>query len=213
MSTPVWLTVTPTQNVDQNGLGDYDVSIDQSLLSTAEPTVGAILTLSYTATVNSTVTNGSLDIPLMVYQRNFVADAGYQYVLLFDASVPNWWQNAVGMAKVGLVNGKYSYRLTNVAPGNYYLSSGADLNANGVVCDVGEACGYYPIFGRLQQITVPDSKSNIQGLDFAVGYYLLITNSQLNKNKTQPLLDSTGKGVAQVPVTPQTTQALPEFLP
>jgi len=207
-----WLSTSEVAVDQTTGLGTYEAIVDRGMLPT-DPTAGALITVSYTATNTSNVsTSGTLTIPLVVYQRAFVANAGFQYVLLFDIDVANWWtQPATRTIAVGNSEGKYYYRINNVPPGRYVITTGSDLNSNDLVCDVGETCGDYPTFGRLQPITVKDS--SIQGLDFTVGYNVLIPNARLSSGVAQYSHDGENKSSAVLPVLPQNNRGRPLFVP
>ena len=48
----------------------------------------------------------------------------------------------------GLVQGEsVDFNFSNVTPISYQLLIGSDMNNDGILCDDGEACGAYPVFG------------------------------------------------------------------
>src|SRR5690606_896202 len=107
-----------------------------------------LVSASYRATIyiranSSEVTEVPVRMVVGEAPTNTNSDAGVHYVLLLDP-VTNETKYA---SMVSAVRGSYRYQLDGVAPGNYYLLAGTDLDNDFIVCDPGEACGMYPTRG------------------------------------------------------------------
>ena len=166
-----WLVINKSADVDPGtNLGTYIINIDRGTMP-QQPSVGALITVSYQITdAQQNTTTGTQYIPVVVSNQGFVADAGYQYVLLYDTETL-LQVRAVGAS---MKDGKYTYDFTQVPPGTYYIISGSDLNNNDSLNDKADAKGEYPYLGRIAEITV--GNENIHGLDFKTGYSLVFTN-------------------------------------
>src|SRR5690606_32543003 len=110
------------------------------------------------------------------------SDAGVHYVLLLDP-VTNETKYA---SMVSAVRGSYRYQLDGVAPGNYYLLAGTDLDNDFIVCDPGEACGMYPTRGAPGVINVVDR--NLTYIDFTTGFYSNLNAAQSGSQQDKPLV-------------------------
>ncbi len=137
-----------------------------------QPMGGTVVRISYEATnAQNVVTTGSVELPVLVYHRNFTADAGYHYVLLFHRdSLGQPTQRPFRTAMAAASGGKYVYTFTKVPAGRYEITAGSDINGNNFIGDLPDAKGDYPILGRKSEIVV--GGSHVRGLDFTTGYYL-----------------------------------------
>jgi serine protease len=90
-------------------------------------------------------------------------------VLLFDENL-----EPVAQTDVLPVNGRYSYSLTSVLEGDYFIGAGTDSDNDFSICDEGEACGAYPTLIDPAVITVSSDRS---GLDFVAGFLSFTTES------------------------------------
>jgi serine protease len=129
-----WLGVTPV-DVDADGLGQYQVTIDRSGLADG----------NYAGTVTITpddpaVSARSVSVAMRVTSADVNADAGQHYVILVP---PDAEESAVAIG-VNAVDGQYTFQLTDVAPGDYRLFAGTDHDDDNFICDGGEACGAFP---------------------------------------------------------------------
>ncbi|ARU55719.1 peptidase S8 and S53, subtilisin, kexin, sedolisin [Oleiphilus messinensis] len=150
--TASWLTVS-AQSVDSNGLGTYLVSVDRTGLS--ESKYSATLTFSVS---NNTTLN--VQVSMQVGSTDTTGETGTLYLLLLDSEL-----NAIDqMTPTDLGDGSFSYNFTNVSPGTYKIAGGSDIDNDNFVCQLGEICGGYPVFGKLSEITV--TNQDISGLDF-----------------------------------------------
>ncbi len=171
-----WLTVTPLA-VDTDGLGAYEVQVDRSGLADA----------TYSARITLTSDLGSLlSIPVtMRVGSQVAADSGHLWVLLFDENL-----EPVAQTDVVPVNGRYSYSLTAVPEGDYFLGAGTDSDNDLSICDAGEACGAYPTLANPAVITVSSDRA---GLDFITGFL----NFTTELSSTGPAQTESGVGRGQ----------------
>lgn len=153
-----WLTVsvaasTPdaivyTVNVDRNGLGDG----------------------SYSATIRFDSSANDLEVPVLMRvgssAGDAAADAGLHYILLIDPDSGE----TVAQAAVSAQDGAYTYHLSDLAAGHYFVAAGTDNDNDGFICDGGEACGAYPTLGSYGQIEIEVGADGVDGIDFGTGY-------------------------------------------
>ncbi len=153
-----WLTITPV-NIDiSTRLGNYQVTVDRSGLSAG----------IYTANITIRSTANTVSVPVIqrVGGQDTGINAGYQYILLLDATtwdVVNQWEGPPQ-------NGEYHYVFNDVSFGNgetYYIFAGTDQNNDGTICDAGETCGAY--ISLTQPISI-NANSNISALNFSTGF-------------------------------------------
>jgi len=154
-----WLTVT-AETVDADLLGFYRVTIDKSSLTAPGIYQAGI---RFNSSVNSVV----VPVTMQILTKAINGDAGYQYVLLIDASdfsvQGQWSGNVQG-------GGRYSYQFDNVIfpeGRQYYVIGGTDINNDSLICDPGEACGAY---FSLSNLSVIDAEGPHGGLDFVSGF-------------------------------------------
>jgi serine protease len=123
-------------------------------------------------------------------------NAGFLYLVLFDLEMNN-----SGQLELSPVDGVYDFKMTGIEAGDYYLIGGSDVDNDGYICEVGESCGAYPVYGQSEVIT---ADRNISGLDF-----LATINSGLSSSSItslvmpaqglpiNPKADKNRKGVVQ----------------
>ncbi len=148
-----WLAVSAA-NVDASNLGTYIASVDRS----------GLLDGAYAATITFMSTAGSVDVRLIIQVGADIAgDAGFQYILLIDAGT------LAPVAEIGAGGdgGNYDFAFTDVPGGTYYLAAGSDADNDFTLCEIGEACGGYPVLNDLDPITVD---RNVGGLGFTSGF-------------------------------------------
>lgn len=156
-----WLTIT--SQADDNGLGNYVVSVNRADLPDG----------AYTAkiTFSSQAANSSFTVPVIMDVSSLsFSDVGRLYVLAIDAVTNDMVQS--GLAQTD-GDGVYHYRIDGVPPGKYKIVAGTDLDNDGVVCDPGEACGVYLTEDQPIEIELKEDRS---GLDFAAGFRASIKN-------------------------------------
>jgi serine protease len=150
-----WATLTPA-NIDPDGLGTYDLSVDTTGLSDGVYPVSATFvsdtSLTISATINVIVNSVSVD-----------PDAGRIYVLLIDPITGD----TVHFTEQDPLNGEYSYSISGVDSGDYYILAGSDHDNNFIICEAGESCGSYPTLGDAAVISVGQDMTN---LDFDISF-------------------------------------------
>ena len=149
-----WLTVAPS-SADANGIGGYTVTIDTTGLSNAQ----YIGTITFNWDVSRSL---KVQVLMTVGPLDREGKAGTIYMLLVDADDEVAKQTSV----VENGNGVYNYSFKNIAPGSYRVIGGSDIDNDVFICQLGEACGGYPIINALSDIEVGDD--DITGLDFVV---------------------------------------------
>ncbi len=99
-----------------------------------------------------------LRVPVNVPSSDPMAErnAGIHYVLLLDANDHNSARSRQVTASYS--QGSYRYSIRDVAPGDYILVAGSDLDNNGYICESGEACAEYPRTGAREVITIRDGQ-------------------------------------------------------
>ncbi|WP_316933356.1 S8 family serine peptidase [Marinobacter sp. AL4B] len=108
-------------------------------------------------------------------------NAGKHFVLLVGTE-PN--EQGVYLAEAQVTatvqDGEYSFQfeaddgeepreLNEVAPGDYYLVAGTDIDGDGFICQSGEACAEYPVSGLREVVTVQSGQS-ISDLRMTTGF-------------------------------------------
>jgi len=163
-ATEPWLSVSPI-SVNAQGIGSYRITVARGDLADGV----------YRGFVEFATDQGStvkVQVNMRVGEFVAVGNAGYLYVLLIDADLGS----TLGVAESAPVEGQYTYRFDDVPIGNYYIAAGSDINNDGVVCETGESCGFYPSIGDLLILRVDENKSD---LNFPAGLHtgLDLTNS------------------------------------
>ena len=57
--------------------------------------------------------------------------------------------------------GQYTFKFDNIRLGDYYLAAGSDINNDGLVCETGESCGFYPALGDVVILRVDQNKTQL----------------------------------------------------
>lgn len=168
----VWLSVAEV-TVDADKLGEYQVTIDRSALSTDPETYLGTITFSLS-------TGATLEVQVFmdVGVVDKTGDVGTIYMLLFDPS--NKVVDQVFAVDNG--NGIFDYSFTDVAAGSYRIVGGSDIDNDLFICQLAEACGGYPIVNALS--TVDANGIDITGLDFVVDILANFGASSLSTDST-----------------------------
>lgn len=114
-------------------------------------------------------------------------DAGRHFVLLVDPEPEGDLYTTVAQTSTVAENGQYRFsflpddgvepkKLNEVPPGQYILVAGTDLDNDGLICHVGEACAEYPVAGLREKITVPENGS--------------VTNVRLTTSYSRPTISA-----------------------
>lgn len=152
-----WLTVTPPAAAD--GLGTYAVSVTRTGLPSG----------IYRADITFTAGASSVTVPVTMQVGGIgpgPGDLGHLYVVLTDTSF-----KTVAVTAANPVSGEYTFSLSGVPAGTYYLFAGSDFDGDERICDAGEACGAYPDVGALAPLEISTDRS---GLGFAAGFELAL---------------------------------------
>jgi len=170
--TSPWLSIAGPGTGD--GLGDYTVTADRTGLSDGSYT--AVVTVAYT--VDAAPRTLGIPVTLSVNTGGGAgtgADTGFTWILAIDATT----LQTVAVDTAANVDGEYSYTLTGIPNGEYYIVAGTDSDNDNILCDAGEACGAYPTLGLLERVIVQDG--NISGLDFGLTFPIEIGSTALSK--------------------------------
>jgi len=143
------------ESVDSHGLGTYMVVVDRTRIVAAE-NAGTISIVTNTSVVD-------LPFTVRVPDFNIIADAGRQYVLLRDPATGSVIEEVALTAS----RGWYAYQFDDVTKGSYQVVAGSDADNDGMICDLGEACGFYGSSTGVETITVDRNRSDI---GFYVGF-------------------------------------------
>lgn len=154
MTTENWLAIAAS-DVDSDGLGTYQVSVNRTGLSAG--------VYSGEVTFTSSANTVSVPITMQVAPQSLSPSAGYQYILLLDSET----NDTVLQTEATPVDGRYNYVFNNVNAGEYVIIAGTDANNDGVICDEGEACGLYP---TRELPVVLEVQADRSGLNFVTGF-------------------------------------------
>lgn len=159
-----WLSVSPTNPPDGQSSYSLTVTIQPGQLSSGQ-SYRSELDIQY----NSSGATRSLVVPVVVSLADdeSLRNAGALFVLLTRKD-QNSNTIVVQQQVVKPVHGKYYFDFTGVAPGQYELKAGSDLDDDGYICGSAEACAEYPALGSLQSIDV--GSSPVTGLQMTAGY-------------------------------------------
>ena len=150
-----WLHLAEVDVDPETGLGARSATVDRTAL--AEGSYAA--SIAFDLTSGATVT---VPVTLQVGAAAGASDLGFLYVLLLDPGLKTVAQDqGAGTA------GSYGFAFPGVPAGSYFVIAGTDLDADGSICDDGEACGAWPTLGVLTPVEVTGDRA---GLDFTAGF-------------------------------------------
>jgi serine protease len=163
-----WLSVAPP--VDASGQGLYTITVDRAGLPPG----------SYAGFVLFTSNGGNVQVEVLmeVAAPGGEPSAGRQYILLIDAET----DEPLAQVEVLAEGESVPYRFDGIAPGQYILLSGTDLNNDQFICDPAEACGAYPVESAPVPIVVDGAET---GFDFVVSYRTGVPTSGSSKGGTK----------------------------
>ena len=144
-----WLT-TSIIAPDPNGLGRYRIDANRAGLANGVHQGWVEYRSSPTSAVRVTVV-------LRVASTTFEPNAGQHYLLLIDPATRESKYQVEILARGATV----PFSFAGVATGQYQLVVGSDANNDGFICDDGEACGQYPVYGEPRTITVTNAVSDL----------------------------------------------------
>ncbi|MEH6567834.1 MAG: S8 family peptidase [Halioglobus sp.] len=169
------------ENINNNGVGTYLVSVDRADLASG----------IYNAKISATsrVNTVEVDILVSVVDETTGGDVGLIYLLLIN----NETQEAVAQFGASATSGLYPYRFNNIPPGSYEFFAGTDADNDLLICDAGEACGAYL---TTDQPVLIELESNLEGIAFPIEYRVAIPNiSSLSKSPKE----SAQPGISRAP--------------
>lgn len=158
-SSASWLTARAAQ-VDSNGLGRYELSIDRQGLPDG--------IYSATLTVRSSANTLQVRAQMAVGGAGNT-DLGTLYVLLYHPDTGAVVDQAVARAE----QGRYDYRFDAVVEGRYRIYAGTDADNDLLICDAGEACGAWLSTDQPATINLNSNRGDIH---FPVDYRVSIPN-------------------------------------
>jgi serine protease len=151
-----WLTVAPVQ-IGTNGLGTYRIQVNRSGLGNGTYNGWVEFRGSAGTAVRTSVLMQVVTVPT-------VPSAGHHYVLLLDSESGD----TLEQVQVEAQGGSVTYTFTGIAPGTYELAAGTDMNNDLLICDEGEACAQYPLFGEATPIDATGGDRT--GLNILTGF-------------------------------------------
>jgi serine protease len=149
-----WLTVEP-EAIDEDGLGDYIVTVDRASLP---PGI-------YAADITAQSSVNNLVVRVLASQGIGAGetDIGVVYILLFDPT-----RNVtVEQFVTGGEGAAHPFRFTDIPAGEYEIVAGTDTDNDLIICDAGEACGAWLTVDQPIRLNVD---SDTASLDFPVEY-------------------------------------------
>lgn len=155
-------------SLDDAGDGDpatYRASVDDSGLETGV-SYRLDIRFEYTSSNGVTSENRTLTVPvtLSIVDPDTQQSAGTQFILLLAPGATQ----PTEIALADVTGGVYPFAFdAEIRPGDYVLVSGSDLDGDGIICDLGESCGYYPVGSRPTVFTVDRS---LRELEFSTRY-------------------------------------------
>jgi serine protease len=126
-----WLTLSPTSGVAPITV---EATVDRAGLSEGEWTAAI--------QVSSNATQGTQSATLLVEMRvggKTMGDVGEVFVLLLEPTS----SDTVVQTETDATQG-YTFATPPVAPGKYQIVAGTDLDNDGFICDIEDACGFSP---------------------------------------------------------------------
>ncbi len=164
-------------SITTDGTGEYKITVNRKGLS-----VG-----TYSATIAFQSNANTVNIPIIMQVGDATTvsnSAGHYYILLVDTTT----KEAVKQVSVNSSNGTYEFQFTGISKGTYLVVAGTDMNNDGIICDGGEACGAYLTSSDPTQISVPNSRND---LNFGSGFNVVFTSKALSDEfvPTSPVME------------------------
>lgn len=198
-----WLSLEPA-DVDSSGIGTYQVNIEREGLSEG----------FYQSDVTFLV-DGETSLTLKVYMQvgelSTEGELTMLYVLLIDPDTDEVVDQALALPDESGQTAQFVFDA--VYPGQYLLTAGSDVDADGFICQPGEQCGSYPSQDRDQPIEVGESDRD--NLDFVASIIGGFTESNALKEDSAPDESAPEGYPVQPPKAPETdnTRQVPQDLP
>ncbi|WP_250657065.1 S8 family serine peptidase [Alkalimarinus coralli] len=190
-----WLSVNPN-TISGDGLRTYTVNVDRTNKDVGTTFAGTI-TVKYKINAGA---EESVAIPVLmtVPDPSKVATVGELFVGLIERSDQEEAENAINQGQENVLidvfvlqpaqenQGTYSYTFSDVPVGDYYIFASTNMDQDGVVSDVGEAQGDYPVVGDATLIELRDA--DVTGLDFNVGYLNFVEGLSLEESNQRRII-------------------------
>lgn len=167
-----WINVTPV-DVDSNGLGNYQISILDTNLNDG----------FYLGSVIFNFVNApslSVRVSLNVGDTSTSGKLATLYTLLYDID-----NDIVIKSARGINNNteEVQFRFTDVPVGRYEIISGTDVDNDGFICQLGEACAIYPSTNQIDPINNADLETiNIDMTAIILNSLNTVSNQSANNS-------------------------------
>ncbi len=156
-----WLSVAPF-DTQANGLGSYRITVERSTL---EDNPGFYQGRAlFTVDGDNTLT---LDVFMEVGDVSTAGELTQTYVLLINEDDPESTAYQAIAIPTDSTRQEATFEIAGVLPGRYSLVAGSDIDADGIICQLGEQCGAYPSLDQEQIIEVREA--DLTNLDFTLG--------------------------------------------
>jgi serine protease len=159
-----WLSVSPA-SIDANGLGTYSANVNRT----------GLLNGLYTATITIASSAGTQTVSVIMQVDTAAAsdNAGFHYIELIDMETMQLFDRVISSG----TNGVYQYTFASVPLGVYHIQAGSDVDNDGLLCEMGDACGAFPTLDIISQhINVDGSATSINNLNFTTGFGVNLIN-------------------------------------
>lgn len=135
-----WLDISSI-NTNSEGFGSYQVDVDPTNLSSG----------FYFGSINFTFNETVLTVRVSLSVGNSSEDGkvAQVYALLFNMENDEFVQDAKANSSD---SGDLEFTFSQVPQGTYYIVSGTDIDNNGYICELGEACAVYPPSSQISPI-------------------------------------------------------------
>ena len=119
------------------------------------------------------ISDVTISVEAQVGNPNLTGNAGVQYILIYDKDAQEGADGVI-QASYGSIpliaeKGQYSYQVTGIEKGSYYVVTGSDLDLDNKICDAGESCGQYPTLNNRQEIEITEAVPETSA-DMVVNY-------------------------------------------
>jgi serine protease len=145
--------------VDANGLGDYTVRVDRSQVPAGAASYFPRLTVQLSPSRSFTV---QLAFSTRVAGATGGGNVGPLYLLVLNPDT-----GAVRQVRPTFASGRYTWQLTGYTGSRAIVAAGSDLDNDGLICQLAEVCGGYPILSTDDAMTI-ELSGNRNDLDFTV---------------------------------------------
>jgi serine protease len=145
-----WLSVIPTEG---NAPLTVHLTVNRNGLSQGN--------YQGTVTITSDAAQGQASATVEVFMtvgEVVFGNVGNIFVLLIDEAN----QQTVAQVETDFSQG-YAYSIGGISPGSFLVVAGTDRDEDGIICDIEDACGFYPL-----SVTV-NAGSDLSNLDFTIG--------------------------------------------